>query len=196
MNWWQDRQKRDFYVKKRNQTQMRSRAAFKLEEILDRYGIKNLKGPICDLGSAPGGWAQVLIKKFPGRKVTGCDLLNIEPLKDFYFVQGDFNDRLIQEQLLKHALDVKFSLITSDIAPQIDGNRLKEQAFFKTLSENILYFAKQYLRDNSHVIQKVFQGDEFEEILFAYRKQAKKVETFKPKSSRAESREVFLIAKF
>lgn len=196
MNWWRERQNKDLYVKKRNQMQMRSRAAFKLEEILDKFPIQSLKGPICDLGCAPGGWAQVLMKRYPGKRVTGCDLLNIDPLKGFYFVQGDFNDITIQNQLIEHAQDTKFSLITSDIAPNIDGNRLREQAFFKTLSENIMNFAQSYLRDNSYVIQKIFHGDEFEDILFEYKRRARRVDTFKPKSSRAESREVFLIAKF
>lgn len=196
MNWWQDRQKRDHFVKKRNKTQMRSRAAFKLEEILDRFNLKSIKGPVCDLGAAPGGWAQVLMKRFPGKKVVGCDLLPISPLRGFDFIQGDFNDPLVQSQLQELAGMAHFGLISSDIAPQIDGNRLKEQAFFKMLSDNILEFADQFLMKNSSVIQKVFQGDEFENILFEYRKRAQKVDTFKPKSSRSESREVFLVARF
>ena len=196
MNWWQDRQKRDHYVKKRDKAQMRSRAAFKLEEILDKFHIKRIKGPVCDLGAAPGGWAQVLIKRFPGRKIVGCDLLNIDPLKGFDFIQGDFNELGVQSQLQQLAEQTHFGLITSDIAPQIDGNRLKEQAYFKLLSDNILQFAQKLLMDKAYVIQKIFQGDEFESILYEYRKVASQVDTFKPKSSRSESREVFLVARF
>ena len=196
MNWWQDRQKRDHFVKKRKKTQMRSRAAFKLEEILDRFNIKSIRSAACDLGAAPGGWSQVLVKRFPGQKVVGCDLLSIDPLKGLDFIQGDFNDSLVQSQLQELAGSTHFGLISSDIAPQIDGNRLKEQAFFKLLSESILNFSEKFLMRNAFVIQKVFQGDEFENILFEYRKRAQKVETFKPKSSRSESREVFLVARF
>ena len=196
MNWWQDRQNRDHFVKKRRQQQWRSRAVFKIEEIFERFPIAPLKGPICDLGSAPGGWAQYLVKKFPQQKIVGCDLLNIDPLKGFDFIQGDFNDLSVAAQLRELAADKKFSVITSDIAPKIDGNRIKEQAFFLELTQNILNFADLNLKDKAYVIQKVFSGEEFEQILYLYRQKAVKVDTFKPKSSRSESREIFIVAKF
>lgn len=197
MNWWQQRQKRDVFVKKRDQGQWRSRAAFKLEEIYERFlKGRRLTGPLCDLGCAPGSWAQILLKRYPDNKIVGCDLLSCSPLKNFVFIQGDFCDSLIQQQIIEHANGQKFALITSDIAPSIDGNRLKEQAFFKDLSVKILELAQDHLRPHGYVIQKVFQGDEFEEIYHLYRCKASKVDTFKPRSSRSESREVFIVAKF
>jgi 23S rRNA (uridine2552-2'-O)-methyltransferase len=101
-----------------------------------------------------------------------------------------------QEALVQLSKKEPFSLITSDIAPSIDGNRIREQAFFLELTQNIINFSMSYAKKKYWVIQKVFQGEEFDEILSLYRKFALKVEIFKPISSRLESREVFVIAQF
>ena len=196
MNWWLDRQKQDHFVKKRQKEKKRSRACFKLEEILKKFSLDKLKGPICDLGAAPGSWAQVLLQHYPKSSIVGCDLLPVEPLPRFRFIQGDFCEEQTQKMLVELSLNEPFAMVTSDIAPSIDGNRIKEQAFFLTLTENIINFTKSYAKKKCWVVQKVFHGEEFEAILALYRKSAIKVDTFKPASSRSESREVFIVAKF
>lgn len=189
---WLERQLNDPYVKRAKIEGWRSRAAFKLIEIDDAYKLIKRDSYVLDLGAAPGGWAQVAIKR-GARKVIGVDLLNIEPIENVEFIVGDFTQQEIQAQMLEK-LEKKPNLIMSDMAANTVGHRTTDHIRTIALAEEAAYFAIDFLETGGSFITKVFQGGGVGEMLNALKQNFEKVRHFKPKSSRAESVELFLIA--
>ncbi len=195
MNWWINRQKTDPFVRKREKCNYRSRASFKLLSILEKYHLNGLKGPLLDLGAAPGGWTQVLKEKFPNQKIIACDLLPMDPLSGVDIIQGDFTTEEIQNLIEEKTHDEGVRAIFSDIAPNFSGYRLVEHARIENISDCILLAAQRFLNPKGFAIQKIFHGPSFESILKRWRATFIKVDCYKPEASRAESAEIYLIAR-
>lgn len=194
MNWWIDRQKNDKFVQQRKQEQLRSRAAFKLREIIDKFKLKSIPGPFVELGSAPGGWTEILVQIYASELIVACDLIEMKPVKGAKFLRGDFTDPVFLEDL-KQTLDGKSAGgIFSDMAPNFSGQPLIEQAKILNLTQAMIAFVKTHLRPQGFVIQKLFNGSEFEHIISLWKEIFTKVSIYKPLSSRTESSEVYLFA--
>ncbi len=194
MNWWIERQKKDPFIKKREECRYRSRASFKLLGILKKYHLTNLKGTFLDLGAAPGGWSQVLCEKFPKQKIIACDLLAMEPLMGVDIIQGDFTTEAIQQLIDEKTKGEGVSVIVSDMAPNFTGHRLVEHARMENINDHVLGVAQKLLHPKGFAIQKIFHGPSFEGILKQWRAMFVRVDCFKPEASRAESAEIYLIA--
>jgi len=189
---WLERQLNDPYVKRARAEGWRSRAAFKLIEIDDAYKLIKRDSYVLDLGVAPGGWAQVAIKR-GAKKVIGVDLLHVNPIEGVDLIVGDFTEQEIQNQMLE-MLGRKPDLIMSDMAANTVGHRETDHIRTIALAEAAAYFAIEFLETGGSFITKVFQGGGVGEMLDALKKNFKKVYHFKPKSSRSESVELFLVA--
>jgi 23S rRNA (uridine2552-2'-O)-methyltransferase len=151
---------------------------------------------ILDLGSAPGGWSQVA-SKLIGRngRVLATDILPMEPIKNVDFVQGDFTDEAVVAQLMEKLGGAKFDLIISDIAPNITGIDSADQASSMLFLELALDTVRKTLKRDANFVAKMFQGSGSDAYLKELRTSFEKVLTRKPGASRAESREVFIVAK-
>lgn len=192
---WRDRQERDPYVQKARREGWRSRAVFKLEEILEKERLLRT-GMVCvDLGAAPGGWSQYVSKRLKGKgRVIAIDLLAMDSLADVEFMQGDFEDDAVFEQLLK-SCDGGVDLVMSDMAPNISGNKAVDQPRSMNLVELALDLARRVLKPGGTFICKVFQGGGFDAFIVDARNSFDRVKVVKPKASRPGSREVYLVAR-
>ena len=174
----------------------RSRAVFKLEQI-DQKERFIKPGIVCvDLGSAPGGWSQYVTQKLNGRgRIVAVDLLPMDALPEVEFVQGDFRDAAILEQLLESVGSGGADLVLSDMAPNITGTKVVDQPRSMYLVELALDMAQKVLRPGGSFVCKVFQGEGFDQFVRDARNSFDRVRVIKPKASRAGSREVYLVAR-
>ncbi len=195
-NDWIRRHINDEFVKRAQKEGYRSRAAFKLEE-LDRTDRLLRPGMvIVDLGSAPGGWAQYAVRR-TGRnaRVIALDILPMEPLPGVEFIQGDFSDSQVLDSLKQRLAGAPVDLVISDMAPNMSGVAASDQAKTMFLSELALDFAAQTLKSGGNLVVKTFQGEGYPELHRSMKQQFEKLLTRKPKASRSESREIYLLAK-
>ena len=192
---WLDRHFKDEFVKRAQKEGYRSRAAYKLLEIQERDRILKPGQTVVDLGAAPGGWCQVA-KRIVGTKgkVIGLDILSMEPIEDVDFIQGDFREEGPLQQLTELLDDRPVDLVISDMAPNVSGMAAVDQPRSIYLCELALEFAKQVLRPGGGMVVKVFQGEGFDQYLKEVRGCFGKVVSRKPKASRSNSREVYLVA--
>ena len=185
----------DPFVKQAQKEGLRSRSAFKLRELHDRYHLIEPGMTIVDLGCAPGGWSQVAASIAGGRgRVIGLDVLPMEPLPDVEILLGDFTEK---EPLaaLERALDGgKADLVLSDMAPNMSGMAVIDQVKAMYLAELVLDFAGHHLRSGGKFLVKLFQGEGFDAYVREVRSRFDKVSVRKPDASRARSREVYLLA--
>lgn len=185
----------DPYVKKAQQMGLRSRAAFKLQEIQDKYKLIKPGMVVVDLGLAPGGWSQLAIDWVGAKgRVIGIDLLPIEPLEGVEFIQGDFTEDEPLQQLETCLTGSRVDLVLSDMAPNISGMDAIDQPRAMYLVELAFDFCRQWLKPGGTMIVKVFQGEGFDNYLRDVRQNFNRVNIVKPKSSRPRSREVYLVA--
>ena len=193
---WRERQERDPYVQRARKEGWRSRAVFKLEEI-DRKEHLLKPGMVCvDLGAAPGGWSQYVTEKLDGRaRIVAVDLLEMDALPCVEFVQGDFRDDDVFEQMLALVGERGVDLVLSDMAPNISGTRAVDQPRSMYLAELALDMARRVLKPGGSFVCKVFQGEGFEEFVRDARNAFGRVRVIKPDASRAASREVYLVAR-
>lgn len=184
----------DPYVQRAKLEGYRSRASYKLLEILERDHLLKPGMRVVDLGAAPGGWSQVAAQKLAGNgKVIALDLLEMTPLAGVTFIQGDFREDEVLAELVK-ALDGRpVDLVISDMAPNISGIALADQARAMHLAELALEFAVAQLKPGGSFLVKVFQGDGFDEYIRAMRGHFKQVATRKPKASRGRTNETYLL---
>jgi 23S rRNA (uridine2552-2'-O)-methyltransferase len=186
----------DPYVKKARQEGFRSRAAFKLAEIQERDKILKPGMRIVELGAAPGGWSQYVRDKIGDKGVVvAVDLLTMDPIAGVEFIQGDFQDPAILGQLMSIVGESKVDLVISDMAPNISGMKMVDQARMMNLAELALEFAKTVLVSKGAFLVKVFQGSGTEEYIRLLRQSFNQVLIRKPKASRSNSSEVYLLAK-
>ncbi|WP_404402295.1 23S rRNA (uridine(2552)-2'-O)-methyltransferase RlmE [Idiomarina seosinensis] len=192
---WLDEHFSDHFVKKAQKKGLRSRAVFKLEEIQQRDRLIKKGQTVVDLGAAPGGWSQYVADYFAGDgQVIACDILPMDPIAGVDFLQGDFLEDEVLQALLTRIGGKNVDVVLSDIAPNMSGNDNVDQARAMYLVELALDMCKQVLKPGGSFAVKVFQGQGFEEFLKELRAAFKTVKTRKPESSRARSREVYLVA--
>ena len=194
---WLERQERDHYVKKAQQSAWRSRAAFKLIQILEQDpGLLPRQGVMVDLGSAPGGWSQVLAEQNKTQQgIVALDILAMDPVAGVDFIQGDFTSDAVYEALCQKLEGTKVSLIVSDMAPNLSGNKVVDQASMMHLIDLAYGFAEEYLAPGGHFVAKFFQGAGSDQWLKTLRGAFEKVRIKKPDASRNESSEQYVIAK-
>src|SRR5687767_6337675 len=193
---WRQRQERDIYVEQANRGGWRSRAVFKLEQIQAKEHLIR-RGTVCvDLGSAPGGWSQLAAKLVgPTGRVVAIDLLAMEPIPGVEFLEGDFT-RPETLQALRNLVGAKpVDLVMSDMAPNISGNRAMDQPRSMALLDEALLFAREVLRPGGDFLVKAFQGEGIDPFTRELKAHFKVVKTLKPKASRPESREIYLLAR-
>lgn len=184
----------DHWVKLSQEKGYRARSAFKLEELHDKDGLLNNVKNIVDLGCAPGGWCQVARRvSLKSTRIIGMDILPMEPIEGVEFIQGDFREESVLNELLELVGDDKIDLVLSDIAPNLSGTFAVDQPRIMYLAELALDFCHQCLKQNGNYAVKIFQGEGFDEYLAELRKNFKKVVMRKPKSSRQRSREVYAV---
>jgi len=186
----------DHYVKKAQQAGYRSRATFKLEEIDKKDKLIRPAMTVVDLGSAPGGWSDYALHKV-GRKgtVIALDILPMTPLTGVHFIEGDFREDTVLDELNTVLNGQQIDLVLSDMAPNITGVDSIDQPSSMYLIELALDFALANLSEQGCFLVKVFQGEGFDQFLKAMRDGFQKVVTRKPDASRARSREVYLLGK-
>ena len=186
----------DIYVKQAQKSGYRSRAVYKLLEIQEKDHILKRGMIVVDLGAAPGGWSQVAshIVGSSG-KVVALDILPMESLAHVEFLQGDFTEPSVFEQLLRVLAGQEVDLVMSDMAPNISGIKVVDQPRAMYLAELALDMAQNVLRTNGDFLVKVFQGSGFDNYINTLRSLFNKVVTRKPKASKSNSREVYLLAR-
>jgi 23S rRNA (uridine2552-2'-O)-methyltransferase len=193
---WLRRHVNDPYVQRSKREGYRSRSAYKLIEIDARDRLLAPGMTVVDLGSAPGGWAQVAAKRVGGAgRVIAIDLLEMEPIAGVEFLQGDFSGRkglaAVREALGEAGAD----LVLSDMAPNLSGIAISDQARCMTLAEIARDFALLHLKRDGALLVKIFQGAGYDEYLQSLRRAFAKVAVRKPDASRDESAEQFLLAR-
>ncbi len=185
----------DEFVKKAQKEGYRSRAVYKLLEIIEKNNVIHSGDVVLDLGAAPGGWSQVAAK-FVGEKgkVIASDILPIEEIKGVIFLQGDFTEESIYEKLLELIGVFKVNVVLSDMAPNMSGQLSVDQPKSMYLADLAIEMAIKTLDLNGSFIVKLFQGEGFDAFVQTTKKSFKKVTVLKPKASRTRSKEVYLLA--
>ena len=193
---WRQRQERDIYVEQANRSGWRSRAVFKLEQIQDKERVLK-PGTLCvDLGSAPGSWSQLAARLVGATgRVIAIDLLEMEPIPGVEFVQGDFTAPETLQALRNLVGPNPVDLVMSDMAPNMSGNRTMDQPRSLALLDEALAFAKEVLRPGGDLLLKAFQGEGIDALTRELKRDFRTVKTLKPKASRPESREIYLLAR-
>jgi len=193
---WMREHINDPYVQKAKAEGYRSRAAYKLLELDKKDRLLAPGQLVVDLGAAPGSWSQVAAAKLGARgRVVAVDLLPMEPLPGVRFIQGDFREQEILDALLLALGGSKADLVICDLAPNISGIAVSDQARVMYLAELALDFARQCLKPDGALLVKVFQGAGFTEFLGTMRKAFAKVGSRKPEASRGRSSEMYLLGK-
>ncbi len=193
---WLNEHVNDPYVKRAQKDGYRSRASYKLLELNEKDKLIRPGMLVMDLGSAPGGWSQVA-GKIVGEngRVIASDILPMDPLDNVDFIQGDFTEDAVFQQILAKLDSRQPDLIISDIAPNISGVAVADQAASMYLVELTLDMVRQVLKPGGNYAVKVFQGEGSEAFLKDVRSSFEKVMIRKPEASRPRSREVYLVGK-
>ena len=192
---WLDRHVNDAWVQRAQAEGWRSRAAFKLLELDDRDRFLRPGSRVVDLGAAPGGWSQVAVARVgPKGRVIALDLLAMEPIPGVTILQGDFRSEAVLGALRSEVGPRAIDVVISDLAPNVSGVAVVDQPRAMHLAELALEFAGECLVEGGTLVVKLFQGAGFDEVVTAARQRFKRVVVRKPKASRPESREVYLVA--
>ena len=195
-NAWLREHVNDPYVQRAKAEGYRSRASFKLMEIDDRDHLIRSGEVVVDLGATPGGWSQVAAKRMQGKgRVIALDLLEMDPLHGVEFIQGDFREDEVLAELERTLVGQKVGLVLSDMAPNMSGILLSDQARVMHLAELGLEFSRQWLKPDGAFLVKVFQGYGFEDFVREMRQVFSAVSSRKPDASRDRSAEVYLLGK-
>ena len=191
---WLNRHINDEFVLKSKKEGFRSRSSYKLIQINEKFDFLNSSKNILDLGCAPGGWLQVS-KKFSSveTKILGIDKLNIEVIPGVWFYQGDiFEDKVINH--IETFFQKKIDLIMSDMSPNSTGNKKVDHLRILSLVERVIFISNQLLQKDGFIIIKIFQGGMQGDLMNSMKESLKNIKNFKPKASRKESPEIYLIA--
>lgn len=189
---WIERQINDPYVRRAKEKGYRSRAAFKLEELDDKFALIKHGSLVVDLGCAPGGWVQITMKRGADR-VVGIDLLPVDPVPGADLIEFDFMDETAPAKI-KALLGAEPDLVMSDLAANTTGHRQTDHLKTVALVEAAADFAMQTLRPGGHFVTKVFQGGAEGKLLDRLKRNFQKVQHAKPESSRKGSPEIYLVA--
>ena len=192
---WLDRQNRDPYVQKARKSGYRARAAYKLEEIDKKYRLLRQGQKVIDLGAAPGSWSQYAVKKIgPTGLLVMVDLLPFDEIEGAHLIQGDFTESATLLTIESMASGGPFDLVLSDMAPNITGIALQDQARYERLLESVLAFCETALRPGGNLLTKFFEGESAQHIRERMKKQFSQLKTIKPDASRSQSKELYLLA--
>ena len=193
---WLQEHNRDQYVKRSQQEGYRSRASYKLIELDNKDRLFKPCMTVVDLGAAPGGWSQVAAKLVGSKgRVVASDILPMDSIADVDFVQGDFTEESVFNEILDVLGGDLADLVISDMAPNMSGMKAVDQPKAMYLVELALDLACQILKPGGGFVAKVFHGEGFDELLHQVRGEFERVVTRKPDASRPRSREVYLVAK-
>jgi len=192
---WLDRQNKDQYVQKARKSGYRARAAYKLEEIDQKYRLIKPGQTIIDLGAAPGSWSQYVVKKVGDRsQLIMLDLLPFDAIDGAQLIQGDFTEASSLEQIHQLTDGRLFDLVLSDMAPNITGIALQDQARYERLLDSVLEFCQHSLRPGGNLLTKFFEGESAQAIRAQMKARFAQLKTIKPDASRSNSKELYLLA--
>lgn len=200
-NWLHDHMN-DPYVRLAQKEGYRARAAYKLKEIDESENLIKPGQVIVDLGCTPGSWSQYVRNKLAGKEgggingtIIGLDMLPMEPIADVHFLQGDFREADVLEQLETVLQGRKVDLVLSDMAPNLSGIPIADAARVAYLIELAIEFARAHMKPSGSLLVKCFNGSGYNEIVGEFKKEFKVVASKKPKASRDKSSEIFLLGK-
>ena len=191
---WVNRQRRDIYVRQSKIDGFRARSAYKLIEIDQKFKIFKGGVLVIDIGAAPGSWSQYASKVVKNGKVISIDLKEIDKIQNTFQIKGDFTDPQIQNDI-KNLLKKKVDVVMSDMAVNTTGIKDIDSIQTGELCKEAMIFSKDIISLNGFFISKIFMGRTFNEIVALAKKIFKDVKVFKPKSSRKDSKESFIVCK-
>ena len=191
---WVNKQRRDAYVKQSKVDGYRARSAYKLIEIDKKFKIFKGGVSVIDIGAAPGSWSQYVAKTVKSGRLISIDLKEMEPIGNTVQIHGDFTEQYIQDEIKKYT-NIKIDVVMSDMAVNTTGIKNIDSIQTGELCKEAMIFAKDVLKNNGFFISKIFMGGTFNEIVAEGKKYFKEVKVFKPKSSRKDSKESFIICR-
>ena len=175
---------------------MRARSVFKLEQIDKKFQLIKPHSKIVDLGSAPGSWSQYAATRVAGEnRIVSVDLLPMQEIANVEFVHGDFTDGQIRQRMIDCFCNSKIDLVLSDMAPNITGIRITDQANAEQLQNAILEFCLKVLNLRGNLLTKLFEGESTGLVRKKFSNHFKQVQMIKPDASRSESKEIYLLAR-
>ena len=190
-NSWKIKQHRDQFFKKSKALGYRSRASFKLIEINKKYKFLKKNTNLLDLGSCPGGWSQVASQIITNGRIMSIDLKDIEPIKNVKFLKGDIFEKKTKNEVIKY-FNTNLDVIISDMAADTTGSKSLDSIRTNQLCAEVINFSKDILKPKGVLVSKLFMGEDFIEVKNLAKSLFKKVNFFKPESSRRESKETYL----
>jgi 23S rRNA (uridine2552-2'-O)-methyltransferase len=191
---WVNKQRRDIYVRQSKVDGYRARSAYKLIEIDEKFKIFKGGISVIDIGAAPGSWSQYASKVVKSGKIVSIDLKKMEPIENTIQIQGDFTDQNIKDEIRKN-IKKKAEVVMSDMAVNTTGIKNIDAIYTGELCKEAMIFSKDVISDNGFFISKIFMGGTFNEIVAQGKSIFREVKVFKPKSSRKDSKESFIICK-
>ena len=191
---WVNKQRRDTYVRQSKVDGYRARSAYKLIEIDEKFKIFKNGKSIIDIGAAPGSWSQYAAKVVRNGKIISVDLKEMEKIKNTIQIKGDFTEMSIKDLIKKH-IDTSLDIVISDMAVNTTGIKNVDSIQTGELCKEAMFFSKDVLSKNGVFISKIFMGSTFNEIVALGKEIFKEVKVFKPKSSRKDSKESFIICR-
>ena len=191
---WINKQKRDIYVRQSHVDGYRARSAYKLIEIDEKFKIFKNGISVIDLGASPGSWSQYIARTVKSGRLVSIDLKNMEAIENIIQIKGDFTDLESQEKI-KGLFKSKVDVVVSDMAVNTTGIKDIDAIYTGELAMEAMNFSKEMLVKDGRFVSKIFLGSSFNEIVALGKKIFKEVKVFKPKSSRKESKESFIICK-
>ena len=191
---WINRQRRDIYIRQSKIEGYRSRAAYKLIEIDKKFKILKNGISLIDLGAAPGGWSQYAATRVKSGKILSIDLKKMEKISNTAQIIGDFTEPNCQNQI-KEYFKSKVDVVVSDMAANTTGNKNIDSISSGELCKEAIFFAKELLNKDGKFVSKIFMGIVFKEVVSIAKTVFKEVNLFKPKSSKKDSKENFIICK-
>ena len=194
-NSWKIKQHRDQFFKKSKTLGYRSRASFKLIELNQKFKFIKKNTNLLDLGSCPGGWAQVASKLITNGKILSIDIKEMEPIKNVKFFKNDILEESTKEKVISFFKE-KLDVIISDMAADTTGNKSLDSIRTNQLCADIINFSAKTLKPKGVLVSKLFMGDDFIEVKNLAKTIFKNVNFFKPESSRNESKETYLYCEF
>jgi len=190
-NSWKIKQHRDQFFKKSKPLGYRSRASFKLIELNKKFKFIKKNSSLLDLGSSPGGWTQVANNIITHGKILSIDIKDMEPVKNVKFIKNNIQEEKTKKIVMEF-FEGKLDVIISDMAADTTGNKSLDSIRTNQLSADVIHFAKKTLKQKGVLISKLFMGEDFIEVKNLAKSIFKKVNFFKPDSSRSESKETYL----
>ena len=191
---WINKQRRDIYVRKSQVDGYRARSAYKLIEIDEKFKILKNGISVIDLGASPGSWSQYVVKTVKNQRLVSIDLKEMEEIENTIQIKGDFTDVEYQKKI-KSYFRTKVDVVISDMAVNTTGIKDIDSIYTGELCKQAMLFSKEILVKKGIFVSKIFLGTSFNEIVALAKRAFKEVKIFKPKSSRKESKESFIICK-